>query len=120
MWKDLRRVFFTFSKLDRRQKHYDILPIMLFNSLDIEGWFDSISAIPLPIIKKFLKWLKRYKRMSFPSWNKTKKTIEKKQHSIFRKGFPLKIANDMIFGCLNPDSIEVRVYFQNISLHAVL
>ena len=119
MWKDLRRVFFTFSKLDRRRKHYDILPIMLFNSLDIEGWFDSISAIPLPIIKKFLKWLKRYKRMSFPSWNKTKKTIEKKQHNIFRKGFPFKIANDLIFGCLNPDSIEVRVYFQNLSLHAV-
>jgi hypothetical protein len=109
MWKDLRRLLFTFSKLGRA-RIYDLLPITLLNSLDVEAHFDNVTEIPMEIIKKFLKWLKR-KRIAVPSYNQFKQEYSRTAQTIFSKGYPIKMVHDLLFGSLNINQIEVRVYY---------
>ncbi len=76
----------------------------------VEAHFDNVTEIPMEIIKKFLKWLKRM-RIAVPSYNQFKQEYSRTAQTIFSKAYPVKMVHDLLFGSLNLNQIEVRVYF---------
>jgi hypothetical protein len=118
MWKDLRHLLFTFGKVLPLKVEDGLIPALV-NSIDIDAHFDNVTELPQNMIRGTLKWLRR-KGIKVPSYKTFTSIYQTKAHDLMRKGAIAKIFHDYIFGTLDLNQIEVRVYFKEFALNTVV